>query len=170
MRILFICQANMCRSPMAEALARKLAAEQGLGDRVQFRSAGLWAADGLEAVDEAVTIAEEYGADLRAHHTTPFCLQVAHWADYIIAMTRGQKADIVRRLPILRTRVYTLAEWVREVTGRKPRWRDVEDPVGGTEERFRKCAALLHQALSDVLSVLAGATPRRRGVLMRLFP
>lgn len=154
---------------MAEALARKLAADRGLSERIQFRSAGLWAAEGLEAIDEAVTVAEEYGADLMEHHTEPFRLELAHWADYVIAMTRAQKADILKRLPILRPRVFTFAEWVHEITGRRPRWRDVEDPVGGTAERFRQCAELLHQALSEVMDVLAGRKPRRRGILKRLF-
>ncbi len=39
-RILFVCYANICRSPMAEAIMRHLVAEAGLSDRIAVDSAG----------------------------------------------------------------------------------------------------------------------------------
>ena len=44
-RILFICTGNTCRSPMAEGLLRKLAAERGL--KLEVKSAGVSAVDGM---------------------------------------------------------------------------------------------------------------------------
>jgi protein-tyrosine phosphatase len=39
-RVLFVCLGNICRSPMAEAILRDLAARAGLGDAVEVDSAG----------------------------------------------------------------------------------------------------------------------------------
>lgn len=39
-RLLFICAGNICRSPMAEAVFRHLAAEAGLADHFEIDSAG----------------------------------------------------------------------------------------------------------------------------------
>jgi protein-tyrosine phosphatase len=39
-RICFVCSGNICRSPMAEAVLRRLAADAGLGDRIAVDSAG----------------------------------------------------------------------------------------------------------------------------------
>ena len=38
-RILFVCHGNICRSPMAEFVLRKLAEEAGMGDALYIRSA-----------------------------------------------------------------------------------------------------------------------------------
>jgi protein-tyrosine-phosphatase len=65
MRILFVCRGNTCRSPFAEGLARRLAAERGLD--VEFASAGEKARDGDPCPPDAVAVAAEYGVDLSAH-------------------------------------------------------------------------------------------------------
>jgi protein-tyrosine phosphatase len=40
MRILFVCMGNICRSPTAEGVMRRLVAEAGLEDRIEVDSAG----------------------------------------------------------------------------------------------------------------------------------
>lgn len=40
LRVLFVCTANVCRSPLAEAMLRQRLRALGLGRRVQVRSAG----------------------------------------------------------------------------------------------------------------------------------
>ena len=40
-RLLFVCLGNICRSPMAEGVFRRVAEEQGVLDRFEIDSAGL---------------------------------------------------------------------------------------------------------------------------------
>lgn len=40
-KILFICLGNICRSPMAEAIFKKLVSERGLNGQIQTESAGI---------------------------------------------------------------------------------------------------------------------------------
>ena len=65
MKGLFVCAGNICRSPFAEGLARRLAAERGLD--VEFASAGEIALDGDRCPPDAVAVAKEYGVDLSSH-------------------------------------------------------------------------------------------------------
>ena len=65
MKVLFVCAGNICRSPFAERLARRLAAERGLD--VEFASAGEIALDGDRCPPDAVAVAKEYGVDLSSH-------------------------------------------------------------------------------------------------------
>jgi protein-tyrosine-phosphatase len=64
-KVLFVCAGNICRSPFAEGLARRLVAERGLD--VEFASAGEIALDGDRCPPDAVAVAKEYGVDLSSH-------------------------------------------------------------------------------------------------------
>ena len=69
-----MCTGNTCRSPLAEALAKKVLADR-LGctaDELPGRgfwvlSAGVSAYGGGPASEESVTVAAEFGADLSGH-------------------------------------------------------------------------------------------------------
>lgn len=58
-RVLFVCHANLCRSPMAEFLARRLLADRP----VTVASAGTDAIDGLAMHPYAMEVAADSGAD-----------------------------------------------------------------------------------------------------------
>jgi protein-tyrosine-phosphatase len=64
-KVLFVCAGNICRSPFAEGLARRLAAERGLD--VEFASAGEIALDGDRCPPDAIAAAKEFGVDLSSH-------------------------------------------------------------------------------------------------------
>ncbi|MEO7367810.1 MAG: hypothetical protein ABIZ36_07625, partial [Gemmatimonadaceae bacterium] len=66
MRLLFVCTGNTCRSPLAEAIARRLADERGIYD-VTVGSAGTSAWPDAPASDGALLVAMEHGLDLGDH-------------------------------------------------------------------------------------------------------
>src|SRR6266478_2952240 len=66
MNLLFVCSGNTCRSPMAEALARKIAARRGIED-LNVSSAGTNAWDNVPATDEARLVGVERDIDLTGH-------------------------------------------------------------------------------------------------------
>jgi protein-tyrosine phosphatase len=135
--VVFICTGNTCRSPMAEALFKKLLAER-LGcpaDELANRgylvqSAGLSAAPGGPAALEAVLAVQELGADLTHHASQPVSAELVAQADHLVAMTETHRRMLERHFPRLGCRPRLIC----------PDGNDVADPVGCGPEVYRDCA------------------------------
>ena len=61
--ILFVCLGNICRSPLAEGIARNYAKETGLGLNIDSCGTGEWHA-GEHPCEHSQTIANENGIDI----------------------------------------------------------------------------------------------------------
>lgn len=86
--VLFACNMNSVRSPMAAAIARAV-----LGPRVRIDSAGIYEG-ALDPFAEAVM--REEGVDLSGHHAKTFAEANAGSFDLIVALTR-EAADAAAR-------------------------------------------------------------------------
>lgn len=69
-RVLFACTYNATRSPMAQALCRKLAADGALAEQVEAFSAGVYT--GAPVDPAAVELMAESGVDMADHHPWSF--------------------------------------------------------------------------------------------------
>jgi len=77
-RLVFVCSGNICRSPFAEGVAKKVG--------YSAISFGLDTRGGDAADARAMAIAEQEGIDLRTHRTTKACDYVPHVGDLIVVM------------------------------------------------------------------------------------
>ena len=91
MKVLFVCTGNICRSPFAEGIARKLARERGIED-VEFASAGTHVA-GECATDDGVAVALEHGVDLASFAPRALTAELVAEADVVVAMAPHHLAD-----------------------------------------------------------------------------
>jgi protein-tyrosine phosphatase len=136
-RVLFVCTGNTCRSPMAEALMKRLLADR-LGCRPEelrprgflVQSAGLAAMIGGEAAPDAVGVVRAFGADLAGHQSRRLTLEQLMLADHVFAMTESHlwalESVDVPGLPTPRLL--------------SPEGEDVPDPIGAESEVYRACA------------------------------
>lgn len=86
MKVLFVCTGNTCRSPLAEAMARKLAGDRGLND-LSFSSAGTGAFGNTSASEGSLLVGVERGLDLGSHRSRPLTPELIAENDLILGMS-----------------------------------------------------------------------------------
>ena len=134
--ITFVCTGNSCRSPMAEAIFKRMLADSlgcdpgALSSRsFAVHSAGLAAYGGGPAAENARNVVRDYRADLDDHVSRQLSREMADLSDRLVVMTREHREMICRSWPEFATKTEVLAGD-----------RDIGDPVGQSIERYRDCA------------------------------
>lgn len=148
-RLLFVCTANICRSPMAEALASLSARQRGIS--VEVASAGTHALEGQPAAPNSVKVIRELGGDLGTHASRPVDDALVAWADRILVMEMRHARTLRERFPASDEKVQLLGTFggLVEIDDPYGRWifafrstrRDLERCVGAFLDRLPSRAA-----------------------------
>lgn len=141
-----MCTGNTCRSPLAEALARRAASERGID--VTFSSAGIGAAIGSPANDGAILIGLERGVDLSRHRSRPLLPSAITSDTVVLAMAPGHISGI--HAIAKNARVFLLDEYGSNGESMRP----VADPYGGELSDYREAADAIENMLGAVLDRL----------------
>ena len=154
-RVCFVCTGNICRSPMAEAVLRRMVAEAGLADRVEVWSAGTgdWHV-GDDADPRTLTTLRDRGYEL-AHSAKQWQPDDFDRADLILALDRGHYRALQRAAPDAadRTKVRLLRSY-DELPGDDL---DVPDPYYGDVAGFGRVLDLVEAACAGVLKEIREA-------------
>ncbi|HEX9428561.1 MAG TPA: glycosyltransferase [Candidatus Polarisedimenticolia bacterium] len=158
--ILFVCQGNIIRSPMAAALMRRALA--GLaGEAPRIESAGLRAEPGRPADQRAIQAASWLGLDLTGHRARRVTPEEVNGADRIVAMDALIEAELLDRFPLAADRIVLLTG---EDAGGRAREREVLDPYDGDEGDVRRCYLLLRSLVQRQASVYERQASRWDGL------
>ncbi|MGZ5552759.1 MAG: serine hydroxymethyltransferase [Chthoniobacterales bacterium] len=144
--VLFVCTGNICRSPMAEGLFRRL-----VGNRkdISVSSAGVHAVRGQPPSLYAVEVLQERGVDISDLRSQPLTATLIEQATHIFAMTGAHLETIQMLFPNGMDKSFLLREFEEPGT---TVWRDVPDPIGCNREVYVLCADTIENALPSVLA------------------
>ncbi|MDX2376150.1 low molecular weight phosphotyrosine protein phosphatase [Microbacterium sp. LRZ72] len=153
-RVVFVCTGNICRSPMAEVVLRRLADDAGYGQRLVVTSAGTgdWHVGG-GADPRTIDALARRGYDGAAHRAQQVADDIFDRNDLVVALDAGH-ARMLRAL----TRSEAEARKITSLMAyaENASTTDVPDPYQAGPEAF-----------DDVLAMIEDAT---RALFLRLEP
>lgn len=159
--ILFVCTGNICRSPFAEGLLKKLVQKNGLDDIIAD-SAGLLALSGNSATGLAQKVAVEYDVDLSRHIAKSVKEDIVNKSDLILVMENSHVKELLDAFPEAENKVFLIRRFAR--FGSKDR--GIMDPYGLNYEAYRFCFLDIQDSVSGLAEYLSGrnSTVRVQGV------
>jgi glycine hydroxymethyltransferase len=144
--VLFVCTGNICRSPIAEGLFRRLT---GNRKDIEVASAGVHAVRGQPPSLYAVEVCAAEGTDISALRSQPLTGALVDQATHIFAMTGAHLETIQTLFPQSAEKTFLLREFEEPGT---TVWRDLPDPIGLGREVYEDCARIIKNALPSVLA------------------
>jgi protein-tyrosine-phosphatase len=127
--VLFVCTANICRSPVAEALFVRWLREHGQVEGWRVGSAGTWAVPGSPASAYSQQAAAGIGLSLAGHRARPIDEDLMASADLVVCMARNHCEGLQIEFRQHARRVYLLTELAGPAY-------DIADPYGGPRQGY----------------------------------
>ncbi len=191
-RVLFVCTANQCRSPMAELLFQQALQHHERTPAWDVSSAGTFAPDGRPMHPLARSVLEDRGIVVNGFKSRQLTPEIIADSDLILTAERTHRAEVVAVIPEALHRTFTLRQFARLVEvgssaprdtpsgddlaalvdmARRARSRsepgddDLADPIGrrvGRRRHFKATADRVESAVATIFEVLAARKRRRR--------
>lgn len=141
--ILFVCLGNICRSPMAEGVFRKILEREGETAHFEIDSAGLLSVHQGELADSRMRFYASKRGYTLTHYSRPFSRMDFDKFDMIIGMDDQNIAGL-KQLAMTQeedTKIYRMTDFCRNIEATH-----VPDPYYGGDQGFDNVIDLLEDA------------------------
>jgi L-threonylcarbamoyladenylate synthase len=146
--ILFICSGNICRSPMAEGILKRVLRKTKYKDRVEVKSAGTLKIENAHAAIESIEIAGQYDVPLAQHRSRALNRELLSEADLVFCMSMNHLNYINSHFPEFKDKVFLLKQWHEKKKLSNP---SIADPIGHNLDFFKKT---FNQIYIEIMRVL----------------
>jgi len=163
-RVVFVCTGNICRSPMADVVLRRMAADTALdgggrlGDALEVSSAGTGGWHAGEPMDpRALTALEGRGYVDHGHRARAFETAWFDDADLVVCLDRGHRETLagLARARAGDRRHEDRLVLLRSFDPRAGGHVDVPDPYYGDDAEFERCLDLVEAGCRGLAAQLA---------------
>lgn len=148
MKILLVCLGNICRSPIAEAVLKKLAKQHGLNWTIESAGTNRWHKGG-PADERAIRVCAKNGIDLSRHVARWFSTDDFERYDVIYTMAPDvleEMSEFVKRPEQLRV----VKNFMDELYPAENR--AVPDPWYDGEREFEECYRIVFEVCERIIS------------------
>jgi protein-tyrosine phosphatase len=152
---LFICKGNICRSPFAEHLARKLTVNAATGEKA-FYSVGLHVSQSLPPPREAILVAESFGIHLNGHRSRKLSQKMIESFDIVIAMQVWQFQTLRKTFPKYQDKIFLLPlfDSAESTKQRGFSQYNIQDPYGRSTDEFYACFQRIKRCLEELFEFI----------------
>ena len=145
--VVFVCTANVCRSPMAEKLFEEALTQSEIKKNVRVFSAGISAMDGDQASDNSIQACQELGLDITDHRSAALTRATLENASAIFYMTESHRALLNMYFEVPEsTSIFLMREFIDQES------KELPDPYGQDIEVYRECRDRMKEALPSLLN------------------
>jgi protein-tyrosine phosphatase len=150
-RLLFVCLGNICRSPMAEGVFRRVAEQEGVLHLFEIDSAGLGDWHVGQAPDtRAQAAAQNRGIDISGQSARQIAPGDYDRFDLLLAMDGSNYQELIELAPRdARHKIRRFLDFAPQVATK-----DVPDPFYGGSEGFDHALDLIEEASRGLLAEL----------------
>ena len=145
-KVLFVCTANICRSPMAAAIFNALAEDRGLPARAE--SAGTAALVGQPIASNAEAALQEVGIPCKDHRgARQVSEKMLEEADLVLTVGPRHTATLRQRFGEFAPKVHTLPEHADDNSSHE----EIPDPYGSPLIAYRASVQQLLRLVDSVI-------------------
>ncbi len=155
-RVLLVCTGNVCRSPMAEGVLRKMLRDNDQHGEVVVESAGTFAAEGAAASSDAVEVTAASGVDLRGHVARALAARLVGRADLILTMEPEHGDRLLSSFPDAAEKTHlitTFGDPSGDPLG-------IPDPIGRGREVYKRTLRSIEASLRAALPKIGAMVGR----------
>jgi len=151
--ITFVCSGNICRSPIAEAILKKMISKTKYKYQIKIQSAGTLNLQKSQAHDHAINVCHDSEIDLTKHLSKKINEKIVHESEIVFCLAQNHYNYLVNKYPHHKKKFFLLKQWNKPQILSIP---SIADPIGHDLKFFKTTFREIYLELKRILPALLG--------------